>query len=565
MKPLLYLTLRRLVNALKRIPKNPLLLLPTLFLGFVFAWPVAGFFWAGGQWERPEMPAPAWTLAPREMVEGEPGALAGAVRVLLLLSVFGSVVAALGEGNLFFGPSDIDFLFPAPLRRRAVLLFKMAGTYASLLVPTAYLPLFLGGPLARSRGLTPLAYWPGMVAAWLFLLAAANLTQTALLSRARDTEEKAGAWPKALRLVGVLLFLGGLVVVYRFALDEEGNGLVPFLRAINSQLVSRMLFPVAWVSDLFLVAFRGWDEQAVAKLGGLAAASAASFALLFARDRDFYEAALEVSARRQRVVAATQTGDTSQILSQIARERNRTRGESREKSGQGTDPRVLRAFGSGALGVVWRDLVTGARTPLRSWVALLVIAALPALVAQGVAGPRGDTAVLFWIVLFVVNVSGVFLTGIRTMLRRADITKALPIAPARFLLGETAVSIALLTVFGWMSLALMTAFGVGYGPQTPVAFWALPSLAALVLLVQTCFVLLYPNRNDPAQNTIGNLLGFGASLLALLPTVVVGVVLFGQSYPPPAIALGVSLTNLAAAAAALWFGAFLWQRFDPTD
>ncbi len=126
---------------------------------------------------------------------------------------------------------------------------------------------------------------------------------------------------------------------------------------------------------------------------------------------------------------------------------------------------------------------------------------------RGIGGQRGDEAVVFWIFFYTVNVSHVFLVGIRTMLRRADITKALPVGPARFLLGETAFS--LLFADG-LRLGVAPPYGGaggGRGPLFRVAFLMLPTLAAVILLVQTCFVLLYPNRADPAQNAVGNLLG----------------------------------------------------------
>jgi hypothetical protein len=58
--------------------------------------------------------------------------------------------------------------------------------------------------------------------------------------------------------------------------------------------------------------------------------------------------------------------------------------------------------------------------------------------------------------------------------------------------------------------------GGGAGPLTRVAFFVLPTLAAALLLVQTSFVMLYPNRNDQAQNTVSGLLSLLACVVALL-------------------------------------------------
>lgn len=551
MRALLYITVRRFLNAFKRVPGSPRLLLPVLFFGLVFGLQLVAFFLMGGRGGQEPLPA----FSPNELIEGGPGALRAAIRGLLLLGVFSSVVAAFGEGNLFFSQSDVDFLFPAPLSRRAVLLFRMLGAYAAFIIPLFYVPFAVGGGLAARAGVTPLAYWPGVLGAWLFLLMAANLSQTVLLNRPRDeddatTREKIR---KALAWVGFGLLLLGGFIFYLAVSGENGLGMRALLRAVNSHLVSVLFFPIAWASDLFLVAFDGWSMAAVGKLLALLALAGGSFALLFSRDRDFYEAAMNTSAKRTRIVTAVRSGDAGAILSQMAAEGQLARG------------RELRSFGGGARAILWKDLLSITRTPPRSWITLLVIAAFPALFGRAFGGQSGDGGIAFWVFLFLLNMSNIFLLSLRDMLRRADIMKALPVPPARLVLAELTLSIVQLTALGWLSLGLMVALGTGRGPLTLVAFLTLPTMAALLLMVQTSFVLLYPNRGDQAQNTIGGLLGLLASMLSLIPTIAVGLALYLAGMPPLLVGVGIGLTNLTAALAALAFATVLWQRFDPTD
>ncbi len=522
------------------------------------------------------LPAPANT----EQVNN----LVASVRAILLLSLFTSLVSALGEGGLFFTQSDVDFLFPAPLSRRAVLLFKMLGRYFGLLLPAMYIPFIVGGPIAREAGVSGFGFLPGILGAWLFLIAVTNTAQAVLLNRVdktdgvTDDENPAVQQRKRLQKIlgwSLLAFIAiGAYALYDGLVSEGPSDVLgEAVRLLNGRAVDLLLFPVGWASDLFRAAFHAWTIADTGRVVGLFALTAASFALLFSRDRDFYEGALEISARRLKAVQAVQKGDAGSILSQMAQEGKFNKG------------REVRAIGTGARAILWKDLIAVTRTPLKSWGTLLLVASIPAILSQvvgrgftsggtgGIAGPNGSPSmatngfgVLMWLFIFTLNMSSLFLLSLRDMLRRADISKALPIPPARLLLAELALSIAQLTILGWFSLGLMTAFS-GAGPTTLIAFVVLPSLAALILFVQTSFVLLYPNQNDPAQNSVSGLLSVFASILALIPGVSVGITVYlltdGKS--PALLGLAVGATNLLAAAVALAFASFLWQRFDPSD
>jgi ABC-2 type transport system permease protein len=559
-RALVYLAVHRLLNALRRVPGSPRLLAPVLG-GLLVLLLFTGMFLFLGSLQAGR---PRPQFAPRELVEGGPGALVGAVKAFLLFSLLSSVIAACGEGSVFFTQSDVDFLFPAPLRRRAVLLFKMAGTYAGHLIPALYLPFMLGNTLALRSNITPLAYWPGSLGMFLFLLSATNLAQTMLLSRAQGEESatRRERIQRAARWALVLLLLLAGWAIWR-AVEGAGEGARGLLRIVNSDLSAVLFFPLAWAGDLLRVAFEGWTAAAVGKLAGMIALAAGSLALLFARERDFYEGAMEVGTRRERMVSAVRRGDAGAIHAQMASEGRLLRG------------RTLRPLGGGAWAIVWKDLISMTRVPGQSWGPLAFIAALPALMGWALnrGGPSvggepsvgGGPSVVLWIALFTLQMSGVFLLSLRDMLRRADLTKALPISPTRLLLGEQCTGILLLTILGWLSLGVMAALGGGPGPLTIAAFWALPSLAALLLLVQTCFVLLYPNQDDPAQKSIGGLLSLIACTLALLPSFVAGALLSLLGSGPVLLGLGVSLVNLVVAGIALAVATLLWQRFDPTD
>ena len=565
MKALVYLAVHRLINSIKRIPRTPRLYLPTLFFLVILGAQALPIFLLSRLPAEHRVPLHAFTA--RALVEGSPGTLIAGVRFVLLLSVFTSLTAALNEGNLFFDPSDIDFLFPAPLSRRIVLLFRMVARYSGLLFPAVYLPLVLGGfAVTADAGMSPFTLWPGMLGAWLFLVSTTNLAQAAVLSRRSDpgsaaltsharvaAERRVAQIRRAVSIAFTVLLVGAVLLTVRTLTSDSDRGLfVGVLRVVNGRALSVLLAPLAWAADLYRVPFEGWTAVALARLGGVVALAAGSFVALFSRDRDFYDDATELSARRVRVQAALRGGDTGDLLSQMARE---------GKLGRG---RTIPTLGAGAAALLWKDLISLTRTPLRGWVNLLTVAVSPAIISL-LAGKRSDTGVLIWMVMFAVQMSGVFLVGARNMLRRADLAKAFPIKPIPFLLGELSLGVVQLTVLGWFSLSILALTGSGRGPLLVAAYLAFPSLAALLIFVQASFVLLYPQTNDAAQSAISGMLGFVSSLCALAPGTAVGLLLHHQHAPSAVLGIAVGGVNTLAAGAALLIAARLWLRFDPSD
>ena len=254
MKALVYLSLHRWLNSLKRIPKTPRLLFPILFFAGALLLQLVPIVLAyrgihhgqnsgtqlSGAWHRhyhaapTAMPAlPGMTLT--DFTVGGPGAFILGIRALLLLSLFTSVIVALNEGNLFFETSDIDFLFPAPFRRRSVLFIRMLARYGALLFPVVYLPIAFGGPaLAMEAGVSPFGLWPGMLGAWLFQVAAANFAQAAIIARGDREDEDSGQAERADRRRGrlrlalgiglALLLVAGAAYVLPLLTSENTHG-----------------------------------------------------------------------------------------------------------------------------------------------------------------------------------------------------------------------------------------------------------------------------------------------------------------------------------------------------
>src|SRR5262249_26340412 len=96
---------------------------------------------------------------------------------MLLLYCVLTLLFSSGERAIYFTPSEVDFLFPAPFRRRQLLAYKIANNLGLAALSAAFMSLFLGQNAAM-----PLAAYVGMFLALsfmnLFAMAVALTTAT---------------------------------------------------------------------------------------------------------------------------------------------------------------------------------------------------------------------------------------------------------------------------------------------------------------------------------------------------------------------------------------------------
>ena len=84
----------------------------------------------------------AFTLGRQSMAGRSTEGFREVLPVMMLVMVVLNVVTSLGERALYFSPSDVDFLFPAPFQRRQILVYKILGNFTAavfiaLLFPTS--------------------------------------------------------------------------------------------------------------------------------------------------------------------------------------------------------------------------------------------------------------------------------------------------------------------------------------------------------------------------------------------------------------------------------------------
>ncbi|HKC46991.1 MAG TPA: putative ABC exporter domain-containing protein, partial [Gemmatimonadales bacterium] len=140
----LYLSQRSFINTLKRRVQR--LRQPKYFIGFLVG---LGYFWYF--WIRPRN---AWTSSAAPDVRWLVAALAvGATAILTW--VFGSA-----ETPFAFQLAETDFVFPAPLTRRAVIQFRMVRSQLPILVSAMFTVLIFSRADLATRVLFRIpAFW----------------------------------------------------------------------------------------------------------------------------------------------------------------------------------------------------------------------------------------------------------------------------------------------------------------------------------------------------------------------------------------------------------------------
>ncbi len=231
----------------------------------------------------------------------------GQESALVALGVISGQIAVLVLGlmhviSAFYFSNDLERLIPLPLRPHQVIVSRLLVVLASecvFLAPLS-LPVLVGYGILSGEG--P-AYWTLLPVVFLLApvipLAAAALIAMGLmrivnLSRRKD----------ALMIWGTLLVIA-LQLWFQTRSGPEGEGSAMLMRLVSDEdgllrVIGRRFPPAVWASRALT---QGFTWPGAANLLGLAAASAAAFAVVVAvAERLFYQGAIglnEIAARRR--------------------------------------------------------------------------------------------------------------------------------------------------------------------------------------------------------------------------------------------------------------------------
>jgi len=336
-------------------------------------------------------------------------------------------------GGIEFSESEIAFLFPAPLSRRQILLYKVFRTQPRILISVSIMTI-VGLRAGKFVGL------------WLLFTALSIYFMTVGLARARLKLAGAGFLMRlpAVVVLGVLagwvlradLFDGHTPPVRKAlqALQHGGTVVSPF----DAPWTRAMIFIPRTLASL------AFPPGIIAFLTAFAIVAALTTALFFAAAR------LNVSYE-----------DASIVLAQNKLERSLRK----QRAGAGSSVSFrrfpplfrLRASHRPEVAVLWKNLIASMRIA-SPWMIMMVLFAVSAVVATftvtlpGIAASCGSM-MLALAGMFLFFGPRVFAQDLRLDLPRIEILKSFPISGERLLIAEMAAPLAVVTALEMLFLS----------------------------------------------------------------------------------------------------------------
>lgn len=511
---------------------------------------------------------------PRVMMGNTPlGADMAALIVLIMMIV---VWAFPGQsGGLEFSEAEIQFLFPAPVSRRQLLVYKLMRGLPPLLITTTVMTFFL------RRG-----NFPGVFLAFATL----NVYFTMVaLGRARLKQLGVGFF---LRLLIVVAILGALswAVTVDLAQQNIGKKMAAAVKTQQPQNVARVVetpFQGPVVSALLFVP-RFFSGAAFAKTPAPFAVNAAAvvglaalFFLIAARlNVSFEEASLVASARKSERTRSRQLRQTG----------------SRVMFPKMPPPFRLRETAGPEVAIFWKNLLAAMRISA-VWVvglAVLLIYFAAQMILSRDPGIRLTFASmeLFMAAMFPLFGTIWFPQDLRLDLPRMEVLKSYPITGERLVAAEMAAPLIIISciellLLGFASLVLHLFQAAGplaviASPQVVVVafLFAVPICAAQLVIRNAVPVLLpawaFRPKDEPRGFVmmgqrllmmVGNLIVLAVALipaaLLFLPALYIAHHFFAGS---PLVLAVATVPSVALLVGEVWLGIrFLGAQFDQLD
>ena len=329
---LVRMSLWQIRNAARSGLRNPAVWLPVLVLALLIPTRFSGMLTS-------QTPFPPET---GRFLRGHLEAIHATVFLLLALLALGYVDAGLSGGALRFTSPDVALLFPAPLSRRLVLLFKLPSALSQHLLMIVFLAgafrMFVWLPMQQGRTESG---WPAFLATALCVVGFLNVSATL------DLFSGAGRYDRV--KIGFRLAVIALIVGFAWFVWTRGmDGLL----AIGNNAFLLLLFSPCWATaDAVIAPFRN------VQLSGLSWVVlfgwyGLTLLLLFTRRVNYYEAAAAGAERVERMRLALRSGNWAAMRGQPA------------SAGRVFIP----PFGRGSGALFWAHLAAAAKRPIVNFV-----------------------------------------------------------------------------------------------------------------------------------------------------------------------------------------------------
>jgi hypothetical protein len=477
MRAIALLSFWKFKNSLRTIFTDPRKLVPVLFAVAMF-----GFFMLMSSFAGTPPPSKAADM------KLSPDYFEGAVRLGMLFVVYGVLNYSLGDGLLALGRPDVDYVFPSPVSRRAVLVLKLPA----LLFGTMFQAIFLlfsfrmatqtfvqasGAYLGKTHS-------PGWFApAAVILCVAAYLNLGVFLSVQFPNRRSFKAWVLALFLL-LALFLGW--TVWR-------QGISAGVAILDSGAVRVLFWPAMLASDvLFATNFR---QPVAAELGWLALVFVLSLVPMFLSNANWYEQSV-VSTEKMATLRQAAKGGAAAVMAARAEKHKY----------KGTRTYTVQPFGQGAGALFWAHLCSAGKRALTNFG--LPFAGGILMGAGGAAASYFErfTGPLLVLGLLLYGSFG-FMASARTAceaaVRRRELIAPLPIPAWQAVAADLGVPFLLMYLTCAGAALAYTVAGGAYGAYLLYGALILyPLRTASRMTLQYVMVLGYPDFADKVQQFV---------------------------------------------------------------
>jgi hypothetical protein len=249
--------------------------------------------------------------------DGSPYALPGQQAMAGTLALASAVVLALvaakwwlfgtPAGVLAFSPAEMQFLFPAPIRRRDLVLYRVLSTQFALLLSATFVALILRrGSAGLPAPLRIVGLW--VLFSTLFLhQMAVTLVRTGAAERGSGLRRNAPAIVVVGTAIVLLVVSVGRAVPSVHSFGELPSALGAVATALRGPIPSAVLAPFRW---LLAPAYAPSAAVWLSAIGPALALLVLHYLWVLRADATFETAAVEASARRAARLAARPAGNT---------------------------------------------------------------------------------------------------------------------------------------------------------------------------------------------------------------------------------------------------------------
>ena len=443
--------------------------------------------------------------------------LPGLAAILLIAAARWWIFGA-DRGTLAFAPAEVQFLFPAPVSRRALIYAKLTRTQLAILLSTVIYSVLLRGGGGSLQG------WRRGIAIWIGFSVLALHRLGAAIVRANALEHERPGQRRSLTPIivfgsllgavtwGIVSKLDALRAASTLGFREAGMTLID---ALEQPIPSIALWPVrAVLAPVFAADFRAWITTLPFALGILLV----HYLWVVRMDASFEEAALEATQHR---------------AERLQRFRSFQVGQTRSKNGK--VPRIppLSIRGKPAMAIAWKNVAAAIRGG--AWRSQLISFTVGLIVMAFVIRSASDAAADLFVGVTVGWGAMLVLVGplwmrfdLRLDLPRIAILKTWPL-PGRQIVAAEIAAVTLLhsaTIWSLMTVPIVLVImdprlatdSIGPPMFLAVAI-AIPVLNTLMFTVQNGAALMFPawvrlGTEARGFETMGqNLLTMGATTL----------------------------------------------------